>query len=125
VDLNQVTVPSTDVARSIEFYSLLGLKLIVRDLPRYARFECPDGRSSFSVQLVERVLSPSQIVVYFECADLDQRVLALEGVGLKFESEPADEPWLWREAYLRDPDSNNICLFRAGTNRLNPPWRLA
>ena len=32
MNLNQVTVASTDVARAIEFYSKLGLKLIVNSL---------------------------------------------------------------------------------------------
>jgi hypothetical protein len=31
---------------------------------------------------------------------------------------------LWREAHLRDPDGNMLCLFYAGKNRLDPPWRL-
>ena len=31
---------------------------------------------------------------------------------------------LWREARLRDPSGNPICLFAAGANRLNPPWRI-
>jgi hypothetical protein len=33
-------------------------------------------------------------------------------------------PWLWREARLRDPDGHRVCLYRAGQNRKNPPWRL-
>ena len=123
--LNQVTVPSTDVARSIEFYSRLGLMLIVKSLPKYARFACPEGESTFSVHLTERAFSPSPTVVYFECADLNQRVKTLEKAGVEFVSPPTDEPWLWREARLKDPDGNNICLFDAGPNRLNPPWRLA
>jgi hypothetical protein len=38
--------------------------------------------------------------------------------------DPTDQPYLWREAFLRDPDGNLIVLFSAGENRLNPPWRL-
>ena len=26
--------------------------------------------------------------------------------------------------YLQDPDGNPLCLYHAGENRLNPPWRL-
>jgi hypothetical protein len=44
---------------------------------------------------------------------------------LEFERRPVDQPWLWREARLRDPDGNWLCLLRAGENRLVPPWRLA
>ena len=32
--------------------------------------------------------------------------------------------WLWREARLVDPSGNVICLYHAGENRLNPPWRV-
>ena len=31
---------------------------------------------------------------------------------------------MWREARLDDPDGNHLCLFRAGPNRLHPPWRV-
>ena len=121
MNLNQVTVPSTDVARAIEFYLQLGLKLIVKSLPKYARFECPEGQSTFSVHLVEHVPAPSQTVVYFECVHLDQKVDSQVEAGIQFVSLPTDQSWLWREAYLRDPDGNTICLFHAGSNRLNPP----
>jgi catechol 2,3-dioxygenase-like lactoylglutathione lyase family enzyme len=122
--LNQVTVPSTDVARSVEFYKRLGLIQIVESLPSYARFVCPDGDSTFSIHLVDRVVDSSRIVVYFECDDLDERVAQLKQAGIKFETNPVDQSWLWREAHLRDPDRNLICLYYAGENRLNPPWRL-
>ena len=123
MNLNQVTVASTDVARAIAFYSKLGLRLIVKSHPGYARFECPEGESTFSIHLVERV-SASQTVIYFECANLDETVGALQKLGINFTSLPADRPWLWREAYLQDPDGNTICLFHAGNNRRNPPWRV-
>ncbi|MGH8528965.1 MAG: VOC family protein [Nevskiales bacterium] len=125
MNLNQVTVPSIDVAKSIDFYIQLGLKLIVKSLPKYARFECPDGQSTFSVHLVEQITAPSQTLVYFECAELDKTVESLIAAGVSFTSCPTDQTWLWREARLTDPDGNSICLFHAGSNRLNPPWRLA
>ena len=49
MNLNQITVPSLDLTKSIPFYKKLGLNLIVEDLPNYARFECPDGYSTFSL----------------------------------------------------------------------------
>lgn len=122
--LNQVTVPSTDVARSVEFYERLGLIQIVESLPRYARFVCPYGDATFSVHRVDIVAPGERPVVYFECDALDQTVAKLERQGIEFDSRPVDQPWLWREAYLRDPDGNLICLYFAGENRLNPPWRL-
>ena len=122
--LNQVTVQSTDVARAVEFYKRLGLILIVESLPKYARFVCPDGDTTFSIHVADETAGAPRVVVYFECDDLDERVGQLKQAGISFESGPADQPWLWREAYLRDPDGNVICLYYAGENRLNPPWRL-
>ena len=122
--LNQVTVPSIDIEKSVEFYKRLGLIQIVESLPNYARFVCPDGDSTFSIHRVERVATGEKPVVYFECDDLDQTVAELEQRCVKLDSGPLDQSWLWREAYLRDPDGNVICLYFAGENRLNPPWRI-
>jgi catechol 2,3-dioxygenase-like lactoylglutathione lyase family enzyme len=121
--LNQVTVTVSDVPRAIAFYRALGLELIVEDV-HYARFVCLDGGSTFSVH-AEQVAPGGSTLVYFECDDLDARVRELEARGIAFESAPRDEPWLWREARLRDPDGNPICLYHAGKNRLDPPWRVA
>ena len=66
MNLNQVTVPSTDVEVSAEFYRRLGLRQIVATSADYARFECPDGESTFSIHRVERVGPGPGVVVYFE-----------------------------------------------------------
>lgn len=123
MNLNQITVPSLDIKKSIAFYQTLGLKLIVKS-DHYARFECPDGTSTFSVHLAEKLPSGVGISVYFECEDLDERVDALLHKGIVFDELPKDQSWLWREAYLKDPDGNQLILFFAGENRLNPPWRV-
>jgi catechol 2,3-dioxygenase-like lactoylglutathione lyase family enzyme len=121
--LNQVTVAATDLAASIAFYETLGLKLIVR-AEHYARFECPDGEpSTFSLHL-DPGAAPSGTVVYFEDDDLDATVEKLAAAGLVFETPPTDESWLWREARLRDPAGNPVCLYRAGDARRFPPWRV-
>ena len=57
--------------------------------------------------------------------DLDAEYERLRTLGIAFEAPPKDQSWLWREAYLRDPDSNLICLYHAGVNRRFPPWRIA
>jgi catechol 2,3-dioxygenase-like lactoylglutathione lyase family enzyme len=125
MNLNQVTLPSADVARGAAFYRRLGLRQIVASYPKYARFECPDGGSTLSLHHAEQRPGATGVVVYFECPDLDARVAALKQQGLEFDADPVDQPWLWREAYLRDPDGNTICLFWAGEHRRDPPWRLA
>ena len=124
MNLNQVTIPSLDVETSIAFYKKLGLKVIVRSLPKYARFECPDGDSTFSVHKVDELPKGHGITLYFENEDLDKTVERLKEKGIAFQELPNDKPWLWREAHLFDPDGNHIILFYAGKNRKNPPWRI-
>ncbi|PQB05347.1 VOC family protein [Aureitalea marina] len=124
MDLNQVTVPSRDIARSIRFYETLGLNLIVRSLPHYARFECPEGGSTFSVHLVDELPGPEGVYIYFEVKDVEKTVSALEESGLTVDESPELKRWLWKEARLRDPDGNRIIIYYAGDNRKDPPWRL-
>jgi catechol 2,3-dioxygenase-like lactoylglutathione lyase family enzyme len=122
--LNQVTLPSRDVARACVFYRKLGLRPIVESFPRYARLALPDGGATVSLELVEARVAQPAPVIYFECDDLDERVAILRRLGIVFDYGPRDEPWLWREARLRDSDGNQLCLFWAGVNRLDPPWRI-
>ena len=124
MNLNQITIPSLDVKKAAEFYKLLGLKLIVDALPRYVRFECPDGDSTFSIHKVEELPKGNGISVYFEDEHLDDLVKSLKSKGVIFLSDPEDKTWLWREAHLKDLDGNHIILYQAGINRKNPPWRL-
>lgn len=124
MNLNQVTVPSMNVEKAIFFYQKLGLKLIVKTLPKYARFECPEGDATFSIYQVDRPTSGPGVIIYFECENLDLQVTRLLEIGIVFEELPRDQLWLWKEARLRDPDNNQIVLFSAGANRKNPPWRL-
>ena len=124
MNLNQITVPSLDLSRSIPFYQKLGLKLIVNSTMDYARFECPDGASTFSIHRVDKRPSGDGISVYFECENLDEYVDELTHKGVEFNELPNDKSWLWREARLRDLDGNQLILFYGGENRKNPPWRI-
>jgi catechol 2,3-dioxygenase-like lactoylglutathione lyase family enzyme len=123
MNLNQITISSSNLELAIPFYQTLGLKLIVKS-PHYARFECPDGNSTFSIQQVEQLSAGNGIHIYFECDDLDQRVQDLTQKGIHFDELPNDKVWLWREAHLKDLDGNHLILYFAGDNRLNPPWKL-
>ena len=124
MNLNQLTVPSKDVERAIQFYEKLGLKLIVESLPNYARFECPDGESTFSIHLVDELIVSEGTMIYFECEQLDEKVEELIQQGIEFDELPEDKRWLWREARLIDEDGNRLILFYAGKNRKYPPWRI-
>ena len=121
MNLNQVTVEVSDIPRARAFYQRLGLELIVSS-DHYARFLCPGG-ATLSIHLVEAA-APGGAVVYFECDDLDDRVAAQKAAGVVFDSDPIDQRWLWREARLCDPEGNRLCLYFAGANRIDPPWRV-
>ena len=116
--LNQITVGTTDYEASVAFYTKLGLRQIVASPPRYARFETPGGET-FSIERVDEVRSTT--IVYFEVEDVDAFVAGLE---LPLTHPPTDQRWLWREARLRDPCGNEICIYQAGENRRFPPWRI-
>ena len=124
MNLNQVTIASANTEKSDEFYSQLGLIKIVDALPNYARFECPNGESTFSIHHLEGYRATEGVTLYFETDDLDNTVDQLKLKGFNFTSDPEDKPWLWREAHMLDPDGHRIILFQAGDNRKNPPWRI-
>lgn len=124
MNLNQVTVPCLDIHESIEFYKKLGLELIVHTHDNYARFLCPKGNSTFSLHRVERQ-SSNNIWVYFEVEDVSKKVTELKELGLHFDQDTTEQPWLWTEARLLDPYGNLIIIYSAGENRVNPPWRIS
>lgn len=122
--LNQITAACKDLAQSIAFYQLLGLRLIVRS-DVYARFEMRDGEATFSLHVVDgdipRENAPQ---LYFECDDVDGEVRRLERAGVAIERAPVMQSWRWYEAWLRDPAGNQVCVFNAGDIRRYPPWRI-
>jgi catechol 2,3-dioxygenase-like lactoylglutathione lyase family enzyme len=120
--LNQVTLPAINMKQSCRFYRKMGFVQIV-DTEHYARFICPEGGSTFSLSLVSELLS-NPTTIYFEDENLDTVVANLIIKGFVFDQMPTDMSYLWREAILKDPSNNKIKLYWAGTNRLNPPWRV-
>ncbi|WP_346881630.1 VOC family protein [uncultured Algibacter sp.] len=124
MNLNQITIPSLDVEKAMAFYKILGLKLIVDACPKYVRFECPDGDSTFSIHKVDILPKGNGISIYFEDEHLDDLVPKLQQQGIVFSQLPEDKAWLWREAHLNDLDGNHIIIYHAGKNRKTPPWRI-
>jgi hydroxymethylpyrimidine/phosphomethylpyrimidine kinase len=122
MNLNQVTLPAEDYAVSVAFYAGLGLRQIVDSPGRYARFECPGG-ATLSIH-VEAGRKAGDATIYLESDELDAWVERLKAAGVAFETGPEDQSWGWREAHLRDPAGNRLCLYRAGRYRRFPPWRV-
>lgn len=122
MNLNQVTLPVSDMDSTAKFYRRMGFLQIV-DTPHYARFECADGGASFSLSLEDGDFK-NGAVIYFEEEKLDDWVAQLLAKGIDIAQMPTDTTYLWREAILYDPSGNKIKLYWAGKNRLNPPWRV-
>ena len=123
MNLNQITIPSKNVPRAIEFYEKLGLILIVHTHDRYARFEMPEGDVTFSIHEVDELPKTNGVMVYFEVEDVYKTVTELKAKGFKFDTDVEEQSWLWTEVRLRDPDGNQLIIFSAGKNRKYPPWR--
>ena len=122
--LNQITAAARDLDASIAFYTTLGLRLIVKS-PHYARFELPEGEATFSLHVTDAPIPHENAPqLYFEVSDVDTEITRLKQAGIAIEREPVDQSWLWREAWLRDPAGNQICIYHAGENRRHPPWRI-
>jgi catechol 2,3-dioxygenase-like lactoylglutathione lyase family enzyme len=124
MNLNQITIPVLNVEKAIAFYQELGLMLIVKSLPHYARFVCTNGSTTFSLHQVDELPQGNGLWIYFEIENLDGCVNELIKKGFVFEEIPNDKDWLWRECRLKDLDNNQLILYYAGENRINPPWKL-
>ena len=121
--LNQITIGVTDLLAGIDFYTALGLRLIVHTNDYYARFEMPGGEgSTFSLHTVDTV-TPSTTLFYFETDNIEAVTERAIAAGATLDSPAQDQSWLWREARLTDPFGNPFCLYTAGENRRFPPWR--
>jgi catechol 2,3-dioxygenase-like lactoylglutathione lyase family enzyme len=121
MNLNQITLPVTDIHIANQFYMRLGFTQIVKT-DHYSRFECENG-ATFSLSLTEKPFS-NGATIYFESEYLDEWVQSLKNQGVEFETGIIEQRYLWREAQLSDPSGNKIKLYWAGKNRLNPPWRV-
>jgi catechol 2,3-dioxygenase-like lactoylglutathione lyase family enzyme len=124
VRLNHVTLAVSDVEGSAAFYSRLGLVQIVASYPDYARFLSPEGDTTLSLQRVEASTLAPSASIHFEVDDVDRVARELKDAGFSFLCDPVDQPYLWREAILLDPDGHRVFVYHAGANRLDPPWRL-
>ncbi len=122
--LNHVTLAVGDVESSSDFYARLGLTQIVADYPGYARLLAPQGDTTLSLHRAAHPVTRPSASIHFEVDDVDRAVRELERAGFDFACAPVDQPYLWREAILLDPDGYQVFVYHAGKNRLDPPWRL-
>lgn len=117
LDFNHAMLYVSDVARSRDFYvGVLGFKLLADEPPYYVRIQSPNSKTTIALHKAEPGASAFRL--YFEADKLDKLYDQLAKKGAKFDKPPADQPWGWRHAYLRDPDGHELSLYTAGKKRL-------
>jgi uncharacterized glyoxalase superfamily protein PhnB len=121
-ELNAIGIVSSDLAKSIEFYRLLGVDFpegeghIEATLPSGVRFmlDSEEVVRSFRPDWTREI--GNQLALAFECAspaEVDEVYARMEAAGFQAEKEPWDAFWGQRYAQLRDPDGVPIDLFAA------------
>lgn len=111
--LSAVTLVTTDMARSVAFYSELGFEL---------RYGGPDaeftsllvGDSYLNLQLDPSWTPPAQvwgrIIVWVD--DVDDVYRTAVAAGRMPSTEPADAPWGERYFHLSDPEGHELSFAR-------------
>jgi catechol 2,3-dioxygenase-like lactoylglutathione lyase family enzyme len=123
-NLNAIGIVSSDMARSIRFYRLLGLE--VPETPEEGHVDTflPNGvRLMLDSEEVILSFRPdwvratgNQISVALECgspAEVDEIYARITAVGFHGEKEPWDAFWGQRYAQLADPDGVPVDLYAA------------
>ena len=93
--LNHATLHVRDLDRSVAFYTRLGfIQLVAAE--GYARFQCPEGESTLSLESRSRPgpVDPPSVSIHLESDGLDALVAELKAKGIEFEQDPADQPYL-------------------------------
>jgi catechol 2,3-dioxygenase-like lactoylglutathione lyase family enzyme len=120
--LNAIGIVTSDMARSIRFYRLLGLDVpetpdeghVDTFLPNGVRFmlDSEDTVRSFRPEWTRE--TGNQLGLAFECeraSDVDDVYARMVEAGFDGEKEPWDAFWGQRYAQLRDPDGVGIDLY--------------
>lgn len=122
--LNAIGVVASEMARSIQFYRLLGLDIpqtpeeghVDTFLPNGVRFmlDTEDVMRSFDESWTRA--TGNQIGIAFECrspAEVDETYSAVVDAGFHGAKEPWDAFWGQRYAVLEDPDGVEVSLYAA------------
>ena len=122
--LNAVGIVTSDMARSIRFYRLLGFDVpetpeeghVDTFLPNGVRFmlDTEDTVRSFRPDWTRE--TGNQVALALECAspaEVDEAYARVTAAGFDGEKEPWDAFWGQRYAQLRDPDGVPVDLYAA------------
>jgi catechol 2,3-dioxygenase-like lactoylglutathione lyase family enzyme len=111
--ISAVTLVTTDMERSLDFYLALGFP--VRHGGRGCDFtSLVAGDGFLNVQLVERWEPPSVVWgrVIIWVGDVDEMYERVRSAGGHPEAPPSDAPWGERYFHVRDPDGHELSFAR-------------
>jgi catechol 2,3-dioxygenase-like lactoylglutathione lyase family enzyme len=120
--LNALGIVTSDMARSIRFYRLLGVEVPETPDEGHVDTFLPSGvRLMLDAEEVVRSFRPdwsretgNQLGIAFECdsaAEVDETYARMTGAGFHGEKEPWDAFWGQRYAQLQDPDGVPVDLY--------------
>jgi catechol 2,3-dioxygenase-like lactoylglutathione lyase family enzyme len=120
--LNAIGIVASDMARSIQFYRLLGLAVPETPDEGHVDTFLPNGvRFMLDTEDVVRSFRPewardtgNQLGIAFECespAEVDEIHARVTAAGFPSEKEPWDAFWGQRYAQLLDPDGVPVDLY--------------
>jgi catechol 2,3-dioxygenase-like lactoylglutathione lyase family enzyme len=120
--LNAIGIVTSDMARSIAFYRLLGLDVpetpdeghVDTFLPNGVRFMLDSEETVRSFQPEWTRRTGNQIALAFECEsapEVDEMYARVVAAGFHGEKAPWDAFWGQRYAQLRDPDGVPVDLY--------------
>jgi uncharacterized glyoxalase superfamily protein PhnB len=120
--LDAIGIVSSDLARTREFYALLGVEIAEGD--DHVEATLPNGlRLMFDTEDVMRSFRPdwtratgNGVTLAFACAspaEVDELYARVVAAGFHGEKEPWDAFWGHRYAQLADPDGVPVDLFAA------------
>jgi catechol 2,3-dioxygenase-like lactoylglutathione lyase family enzyme len=120
--LNAIGIVSSDMARSIQFYRLLGIDLpetpeeghLDSFLPNGVRFMLDQEEEVRSFRPDWTRETGNQLALAFECesaGEVDETYTRVTAAGFHGEKEPWDALWGQRYAQLQDPDGVPVDLF--------------
>ena|SRR3989344_7957538 len=120
--IDAVGVASTNVARTIEFYSLLGFSFPVYTDQPHLEAVTEEGAVRFmidSASLIKELLGEeprpgNHAQIALDCGTprgVDAKVAAVREGGFSIAKEPWDALWGQRYAVVEDPDGYKVDLF--------------
>lgn len=106
--LKCINIPTTDVCKMRDFYSLV-LKSDYNEIVP-GRFEIPVGGIIIVITYTDTKtpVNPDCCGLEFVVDDVDSEYERLLNAGVKIENPPVTYPWNWRAIGFKDPDGNNV-----------------